>query len=252
MKLPEQCPDKRSSLTRAPFHDIYRALPTPVKEFKMATYASGKQTRDILIDAAGELAAELGFSNVSIRAVAEKAEQNIGSIHYHFKSKEKLFEAVIHRATRKKKEQLLSGILEIYEAQLDSPHIQAMVLRQIVHGEIQETFDPDKPWWHCRVIYQTMKSQDSLYDLLYNEIILPDINALQRLLKRIKPELDKETIFIKTMLMMTPIIFHAENADNILRIMKTPRYSDSYLKKLEDTIVRQAQQDLGLPLENVS
>ncbi len=41
----------------------------------MSAYASGKQTRDILIDTTGELTGELGFSNVSIRAVAQNPDK---------------------------------------------------------------------------------------------------------------------------------------------------------------------------------
>ena len=61
----------------------------------MVVYRSSLKTRKGLINAAGELAAEKGFHSVSTRAVAERAQQNIGSIHYHFGSKQKLFEAVV-------------------------------------------------------------------------------------------------------------------------------------------------------------
>ncbi len=217
----------------------------------MATYASGRQTRDILIDAAGELAAELGFSNVSIRAVAQKADQNIGSIHYHFKSKEKLFEAALLRATKSIRENPFSKILEAFEQELNTPRGQAMVLKRIVHWKITNTFDSKEPWWYSRLIYQTMRSKGILRDILYNEVILPDIKSLQKLFRLIDPGLDEEEIFVQTMLLMTPIVFHADNAGSMLKIMGVYRYSDTYLQKLEDTIVRQAQLGLGLPLYNI-
>ncbi|MCJ7600062.1 MAG: TetR/AcrR family transcriptional regulator, partial [Desulfobulbaceae bacterium] len=59
----------------------------------MATYETSLKTREALINAAGELAAEVGFASVSTRAIAVLAKENAGSIHYHFGSKEKLFEA---------------------------------------------------------------------------------------------------------------------------------------------------------------
>ena len=59
----------------------------------MATYETSIKTKEALINAAGELAAEKGFASVSTRAIALRADENVGSIHYHFGSKEKLFEA---------------------------------------------------------------------------------------------------------------------------------------------------------------
>jgi AcrR family transcriptional regulator len=61
----------------------------------MGEYSKGERTRLALIEATGELAAELGFSNVSTRAVAERSGENIGTIHYHFGGKDGLFVAVV-------------------------------------------------------------------------------------------------------------------------------------------------------------
>jgi len=67
----------------------------------MKKYASSEQTKEALINAAGELAAETGFPNVSTRAIAERANENIGSIHYHFGGKEQLFEAVVQEVVKR-------------------------------------------------------------------------------------------------------------------------------------------------------
>ncbi|MFH1154825.1 MAG: helix-turn-helix domain-containing protein, partial [Pseudomonadota bacterium] len=98
----------------------------------MGTYSTGQATQDTLVNAAGELAAEKGFSNVPIRAVADRSGQNIGSIHYHFKSKKKLFEAVILAATRAIRERPIKDIIASFENRLDQPEIQAIALRAIV------------------------------------------------------------------------------------------------------------------------
>ena len=66
----------------------------------MTTYSSGDSTKMKIINAAGELAAEVGFTNVTTRAVADRSGENIGSIHYHFGGKDGLFEAVIREAMK--------------------------------------------------------------------------------------------------------------------------------------------------------
>ena len=54
-------------------------------------------TRDKILDAAESLFIEKGFAASSLRAIARLAEVNLAATHYHFGSKEALFEATIHR-----------------------------------------------------------------------------------------------------------------------------------------------------------
>ena len=53
----------------------------------MSEYAISHLTREKLINAAGELAAQHGYRNVSMRAIAARAGENLGSIHYHFRAR---------------------------------------------------------------------------------------------------------------------------------------------------------------------
>lgn len=213
----------------------------------MGTYAGSKQTREILINAAGELVATRGFSNVSTRAIADKAGQNIGSIHYHFKSKEKLFQAMIRSATKTVRKTPLSDIIKSHESNLDSPEGQSIMLRRIIRVKIKEIFDRKKPWWHNKIIYQVLRAEENLLKCLRDEVIKPELNALKKLFLRINPAMDQEEAFIQTLLTMTPIIYHAENAENILSFMNKKSYTGSYLQKLEDKIVNLNQLLLNLP-----
>ncbi len=216
----------------------------------MASYSSGQQTRAQLIDAAGELAAQLGFSKVSLRAVAQKAGQNTGCIHYHFKAKQKLFEAVIRAATKDFREKSYSSILTKFDGKLHNPEVQAQAIRAIVHRTISVTFNPDNPWWYCQVLYQTMQAKDHLMELLFEEIIIPDMECLKDFFKQIKPELDDREAFLHTWLMKAPIIFHADNAPNIFTFLEMNHYDQEYLQKMEDLIVLQTRFLLGLPTED--
>ena len=211
----------------------------------MGTYAGSKQTRTVLINAAGELVARLGFSNVSTRAIAEKAEQNIGTIHYHFKSKENLFQAMIRSATQPQTR--LADIIKTHESELRSPQGQSMMVRRIVRMKIKEIFNPERPWWHIKIIYQVLRAEENLLKILREEVIKPEVTALNKLFLSIDPTIDREDACIQTFLTMTPIIYHAENAENILAILGKKTYTKRYLQKLEDRIVRQNQLLMGLP-----
>jgi AcrR family transcriptional regulator len=54
-------------------------------------------TTERILDAAETLFAEHGFAGTSIRAIVDAANVNLAAIHYHFRSKEALLEAVLTR-----------------------------------------------------------------------------------------------------------------------------------------------------------
>jgi AcrR family transcriptional regulator len=58
---------------------------------------SQANTQGRVLDAAERLFAEHGFEGASIRAIVDAANVNLAAVHYHFKSKEALLEAVLLR-----------------------------------------------------------------------------------------------------------------------------------------------------------
>src|SRR5881296_2786911 len=58
---------------------------------------SGTTTRERIMDAAERLFANHGFEGASIRSIVDAANVNLAAIHYHFRSKEALLEAVLTR-----------------------------------------------------------------------------------------------------------------------------------------------------------
>jgi AcrR family transcriptional regulator len=58
---------------------------------------SGSLTTERILDAAERLFADHGFEGTSIRQIVDAAKVNLAAIHYHFRSKEALLEAVLTR-----------------------------------------------------------------------------------------------------------------------------------------------------------
>jgi len=58
---------------------------------------SQRATVDRIVDAAGQLFAERGFAETSLRAITSKAGVNLAAVNYHFGSKKVLIQAVFSR-----------------------------------------------------------------------------------------------------------------------------------------------------------
>ncbi len=63
----------------------------------MAPDEAGLATPERILEHAERLFIERGFAATSLRALTAGAEVNLAAVHYHFGSKEGLFQAVIHR-----------------------------------------------------------------------------------------------------------------------------------------------------------
>jgi AcrR family transcriptional regulator len=214
----------------------------------MKTYSSSETTKASMINAAGELAAEAGFSNVSTRTVAQRANANIGSIHYHFGGKEGLFEAVVREA--------ISGCMQMnYFEEIEKlgehPDRSALarVLRRMVSEEIANIFHSGKPEWQFRVIYQLMQRDDHLFDLARQYMLEPEVAAMGRFFRLIDPTMDDDAVFLHLILLKMPIYAHVDYIKAIHKLMDVDHYSAEYLKKMEDLLVRQTQLLMGLPEE---
>ncbi|HNX27677.1 MAG TPA: TetR/AcrR family transcriptional regulator, partial [Phycisphaerae bacterium] len=158
----------------------------------MGTYSTSEKTREALITAAGELVAKHGFAKVSTRAIAEKAGENISSIHYHFGGKEQLMKEVVRTATKRHTENPTSEIIKSFENVLYTPEGQSKAVRALVNRFIDVIFSPENPWWYSYVPYQIMKSENSLQILIKAGVIDDDFASLMNFFKIIKPDFTQE------------------------------------------------------------
>ena len=56
-------------------------------------------TQEVILDAAEEVFASHGYEGATMRAIAKKADVNRALLHYHFQTKDNLYETVVKRGS---------------------------------------------------------------------------------------------------------------------------------------------------------
>src|SRR5215469_2609067 len=96
------------------------------------------ETRQRLLDAAGEVFAKHGFRNATIREICEKAKANVAAVHYHFGDKEEIYAAVFDYARN-------CAVARLDHLPPDvSPEER---LRIFVRAVLSRFFDEGRPAW---------------------------------------------------------------------------------------------------------
>lgn len=213
----------------------------------MNRYRSSEKTRQALIDAAGELAAEYGLNAVTTRAIADRAGENLGSIHYHFGGKEKLYLAVVHQIAER---WLAIPIRDLVVTEGNPSRRElAEMVRRVVRRNVSLIFDPDAPDWHCRVIYQLMQRSSPLLETIREIILTPETDQAIVLMKMIDPSFDDDTAMLHYVMMISPLLFHNDYRDAVLLRLNIENYDEGYVGKLEELCIRQSLLLLNLPLD---
>jgi AcrR family transcriptional regulator len=143
------------------------------------------KAKETILDAAERLFSERGYEGTSMRSIAEEANVAQGLIHYHWKTKEQLFESIIARGSRSintEREKLLENCLRYAEKGIPSLE---QVLETFVRPAIEQgRSKPGK--YFSQIIAMFANSDDmrsrELIHKYYDPIARKYISALQKVL----------------------------------------------------------------------
>jgi AcrR family transcriptional regulator len=134
-------------------------------------------TRERLLEAAGEVFAQKGFRDATIREICSRAGANIAAINYHFGGKERLYSEVLHyvdSVTSERHPERPPGLESM------APEDQlAWFIRQFMN----RLFDSGRPSWHERLINREMVEPTFALDELIDRNIRPRSAVLQRIIR---------------------------------------------------------------------
>jgi AcrR family transcriptional regulator len=116
----------------------------------MPSSEANPDTRSRLLEAAGEVFADVGFQNATVREICGRAGANVAAVHYHFGDKEAIYRAVLEYTARQALDQFPIGGGVPREAPADER------LRAFITNYLERLLNEGRPAWFGKLLAREM------------------------------------------------------------------------------------------------
>lgn len=137
------------------------------------------ETRQQLLQAAGEVFAAHGYARATSKEICQRANANIAAVNYHFGGKDGLYAAVLEEAHRR----LIS--IESLAMAAQSQGDARSKLRMFIGGVVSEIARRDAGAWELRVLSRELLSQSSLMERMIVSQVLPKVKLFSGIVAEI-------------------------------------------------------------------
>lgn len=191
---------------------------------------ASEQTRARLIDAAGEMFAEVGFHHTTVRQICQRAGANIAAVNYHFRDKTGLYTEVVRQSMR-------AARLDAVRAAFDQNLPAEEILRAVIRARLESLRSLDLGDWHFRIFAHELAKPTPAMNVVVNEAIRPLYSRMCTLLGsilRLPP--DNEKTRLCTHSIIGQILFYAFARPVISRLAPEMKLSGTQIDLLADHI----------------
>lgn len=196
--------------------------------------ASQAETRRQLLEAAGEVFAEFGFRDATVREICRRAGANVAAVNYHFGDKETLYIEVLRYAHRK--------ALTKYPPLLDTPATAAPEekLRAFIKSFLLRIFDKGSTSWHGRLMSREMIEPTAALDSIVEERIRPMAGMLWQIVSDILGcSIDDDRVKNCSISVVSQCVFYHHCRPVISKLLPEQQSLDKVdIDKLADHIAR--------------
>jgi len=160
----------------------------------MTTHSlTSTNAKEKILEAARELFARDGYEMTSLRAITAKANVNLASVNYHFKSKANLITEILSHALRPLTEARLA-LLEkaIAAAHPKNPTLEA-VLEAFIRPCLEICVDPNKETT-TKLFERALAEEREVFAQVIERDINPSILHFSHILSKTLPDVPREEI----------------------------------------------------------
>jgi AcrR family transcriptional regulator len=189
------------------------------------------ETEQRILEAAGEVFAEQGFRNATIREICKRAHANVAAINYHFHDKEGLYHAVLKYAHLCAAEAYPSGLFVGKGAEER--------LGAFIRGRLRIMFDEGRPSWRGKIMARELIEPTQALDHLVQEELRPRFRELQAVVRELLGDrADDEQVRFCCLSVIGQCVFLHNARQVIGRVDPRMKFTPAEIEKLALHITR--------------
>ncbi len=197
------------------------------------------KTRNAIIEAAGKIFAEEGYSKATVREICRQAGANIAAINYHFGDKKGLYMAVL-KHYQDTSFQAYPPDLGIDKSQ--SPEEKLMAF---IRSFLLRMMDEGKPAWFGKLLAREFAQPTWAFDILIEDTIRPSFQILIGIVAGILGKGAKErNALLCSMSIVGQCLYFRHSHPVISRLFPGTSFDSRHIEELTDHIFRISLQGL--------
>jgi len=186
-------------------------------------------TRQRLLEAAGEVFAERGFQAATVKEICQRAEANIAAINYHFRDKTSLYAEVVRYTQERAKEK--------YVQALDSIQTPEERLQKFITTVLQRILDVGRPAWHGKLMAREMIDPTPALDSIVKESVVPLLKMLHDTIREILgPGVDETKVHFAARSIIGQCLYYSHSRPVIERLDPEFDYSPTGIQKIAGNV----------------
>jgi len=202
---------------------IESAAPSPLPPAAPLSHAQRR-----LLDAAGEVFAERGFQDATVREICQRANTNIAAVNYYFRDKRGLYTAVLRYAHE--------WAMKKHPPDL-RPGPPAQRLHAFVASLLARVLDEGRVAWHGKLMAREMMQPTPALDALVAERIRPLFEQLAGIVRELLGgRAGEETVRLCTLSVVGQCLHYHHARPVIARLHPRQRYRARDIARIADHI----------------
>jgi TetR/AcrR family transcriptional regulator, regulator of cefoperazone and chloramphenicol sensitivity len=192
-----------------------------------------QNTRERLLEAAGEVFARCGFRAATIREICRWAGANVAAVNYHFGDKSKLYAEVLKHC--------MIFALKKYPPNLGLPENASAEdrLRAFIRSFLLRLLDKGRPAWHGQILAREIADPTDVLDSLVEETIRPQINHLAEIIRGlVGPSLSEINVRFCGTSIVGQCMYYRHARPVVTRLYPELKYSREDIDRLADHVAR--------------
>jgi AcrR family transcriptional regulator len=201
-----------------------------------ATSRNGEGTRERLLTAAGSVFAARGYRGATMREIAERADANLASAHYHFGSKEELYLEV----ARRQYEEIEARLAVATGGMEDGAPVAREVLERRLALRVRAMLELllETPGHHGLLMQRELCDPSEALPVIVKRFIEPLRREMDALVHALEPHLSRPNVERCTRSIVGQIYFYVTHRPALLLMLERDRYPRGFEDSIAEHVTR--------------